>query len=147
VIGERIRVRAGTWLLGPLVWLGFASVINWTMGERHEAGDLRLYAFVQFYPMLTIPLLMFLFPARYTRSGDVFIVLGWYLLAKVLELGHVDHGIYRMGHIISGHSLKHLAAAVGAYWLFRMIRARRPIVSVPSEQMVQSSDVAESPVT
>jgi hypothetical protein len=128
-IGERIGVRAGTWLLWPLVWLGFASVLNWQAGERRDAGDLRLYGFVQFYPLVTIPLMMYLFPARYTHAGNVIIALVWYLLAKVLETGHVDHGIYRLGHIVSGHTLKHLAAGLGAYWLYRMVRDRRPILT------------------
>ena len=56
MIGDRIGLRAGMWLLWPLVWLGFASVLNWRMGESHDAGDLRLYGFVQFYPLLAIPL-------------------------------------------------------------------------------------------
>jgi hypothetical protein len=127
MIGERIGVRAGKSLLWPLVWLGFISVLNWRMGERHDAGDLRLYGFVQFYPLVTIPLMMYLFPARYTRSGAVFVALGWYLLAKVLEVSHVDHGIYGAGQLVSGHTLKHLSAALGAYWLYRMVRDRRPI--------------------
>jgi hypothetical protein len=131
IIGERIGVRAGTWLLGPLVWLGFASVVNWQIGERRDAGDLRLYGFVQFFPLLGIPLLMLLFQARYTRSGVVFIALAWYLLAKVLETGPVDHRIYSLGQVVSGHTLKHLSAATGAYCLFRMIRERRPILTAP----------------
>jgi hypothetical protein len=130
MIGERIGVRAGAWLLWPLVWLGVASVFNWHMGERRGAGDLRLYFFVQFYPLLTIPLMMYLFPARYTRSADVLVALGCYLLAKMLELGPVDHGMYGMGRMVSGHTLKHLAAALGAYWLFHQMRDRRPILSV-----------------
>jgi hypothetical protein len=131
VIGERIGVRAGVWLLGPLVWLGLASVFNWTMGEHRDAGDLRLYGFVQFYPMLTIPLMLYLFPARYTRAGDVIITLGWYLLAKLLELAPLDHGIYDLGHIVSGHTLKHLSAAMGAYWLYRMVCYRKPTAAKP----------------
>jgi hypothetical protein len=130
MIGERIGVHAGTWLLGPLVWLGFASVFNWHLGEQRDAGDLRLYGFVQFYPLVTIPLLIYLFPARYTRTGDVFVALGWYLLAKVLEVAVMDHGIFAAGHLVSGHTLKHLAAALGAYWLFHMIRYRRPLATV-----------------
>jgi hypothetical protein len=76
---------------------------------------------------VTIPLLIYLFPPRYTRASDVFIALGWYLFAKVLEVGAVDHGIYAAGQLVSGHTLKHLAAAVGAYWLYHMVRYRRPI--------------------
>ena len=130
MIGERIGVRAGTWLLWPLVWLGLVSVFNWHMSEQHHAGDLRLYGFVQFYPLVTIPLMIYLFPPRYTRGRDVIIALGWYMLAKVLELGVVDQGIYGMGQVVSGHTLKHLAAGVGAYWLFLMVKFRRPVQTV-----------------
>jgi hypothetical protein len=134
MIGERISVRAGTWLLWPLVWLGFASVLNWQMGERRHAGDLRLYGFVQFYPLVTIPLMMYLFPARYTRSGDVIVALAWYLLAKVLEAGSVDHAIYALSGTVSGHTLKHLTASLGAYWLFHRVRHRQLILTAPVPQ-------------
>jgi hypothetical protein len=129
MIGDRISVRAGAWLLWPLVWLGIASVIQWHAGEQRDAGDLRLYGFVQFYPLVTIPLLIWLFSPRYTRGGDVFVALGWYLLAKVLEIGSVDHVIYSVGGLVSGHTLKHLAAALGAYWIFLMVKYRRPILT------------------
>jgi hypothetical protein len=127
MIGERIGVRAGAWLLGPFVWLGIASVFNWHLGEQRGAGDLRLYFFVQFYPLVTIPFLLCLFPARYTRGGDVLVALGWYLLAKVVEIGFMDRGIYNAGQLVSGHTLKHLAAAAGTYWLFLMVRYRQPV--------------------
>jgi hypothetical protein len=128
MIGERISVRAGAWLLWPLVWLGFASVFNWQMGERRDAGDLRLYGFVQFYPLVVIPLMLCLFPPRYTRTGDIVAALAFYGLAKLLETSWLDHGIYALGQLISGHTLKHLAAATGAYFIFHMLRNRRPIV-------------------
>ena len=72
---------------------------------------------------------MYLFPARYTRAGDVLVALVWYLLAKGLEVGFVDHGLYAAGQLVSGHTLKHLAAASGAYWLFLMVRYRRPVAT------------------
>ena len=132
VIGERIGVRAGAWLLGPLVWLGFVSVFSWQWGEHRQAGDLRLYALVQFYPLVAIPLMMYLFPARYTRARYVFVALAWYLLAKILETGPVDSGIYDAGRLVSGHTLKHLAAALGTFWLFLMVKQRRPVLAQPS---------------
>jgi len=127
-IGERIGPRAGLWLLLPLVGLGVASVVNWHITELRDAGDLRLYGFVQFYPLVTIPLMLYFFPPRYTRAADVLIVLAWYLLAKVLEIGPVDHGIYNLGNVVSGHTLKHLAAGLGAFWLVLMVRFRHAIV-------------------
>jgi hypothetical protein len=132
MIGERISVRAGIWLLWPLVFLGLASVFNWHLGERHDAGDLRLYYFVQFYPLVAIPLLMCLFAPRYTRSGDVMVTLACYFVAKVLETGPVDHGMFGMSHVVSGHTLKHVFAGLGAYWLLHMIKYRRPIPHVIS---------------
>jgi hypothetical protein len=127
MIGERIGVRAGAWLLWPLVWLGGASVLSWELGELHGAGDLRLYGFVVFFPLLSILLLLWLFPARYTRGGDVLVALGWYVLAKVMELGFMDHAVFAAGRLVSGHTLKHLSAALGTFWLFLNVRDRRPL--------------------
>jgi hypothetical protein len=125
MIGERISVRAGAWLLGPLVWVAAVSVFQWHRAEERGAGDLRLYGFVQFFPLATIPLLMALFPPQYTHSVDAVVALGWYVLAKVLEVGAVDRGIYAAGHVVSGHTLKHIAAALGAYWILQRVRHRR----------------------
>ena len=57
------------------------------------------------------------------------VALAWYLLAKVLETGPVDHALYNMGGVVSGHTLKHLSAALGAFWLYRMVRDRRSVLA------------------
>ena len=124
VLGERIDVRFGIGLLLPLVALGIGSVWYWHASEQHGRGDLRPYYFVQFYPMLALPLLLLLLPPRYTRTSDLFIALGWYVLAKVCEHPG-DHRVYELGHVVSGHTLKHLAAATAAYWILRMLQHRR----------------------
>jgi len=120
-IAERIRVEAGLWLLGPLVLLGVGSVVNW-----HQTDDLRLYAVVQFYPLAIIPVMLCLCPPRYTGTGFIWGTLGWYVAAKILELHAVDHGIFALGQFISGHTLKHLAAATGAFWMYLYVARRRP---------------------
>jgi hypothetical protein len=48
-----------------------------------------------------------------------------YALAKGFEA--MDRPIFNMGGIISGHTLKHIAAALSAYWILRMLQLRRPI--------------------
>jgi len=89
-------------------------------------GDLRFYVLVQFYPMLMIPLLMALFPARYTRTRDIGWMVIWYLVAKVLELA--DPAVFRfLGGTMSGHALKHLAASLSIAALVFMISKREPI--------------------
>jgi hypothetical protein len=124
-IGERIDRRAGAWLLAPLLLAGAASVVLWQRSEQAGHGDLRFYLLVQFAPLVTIPLMLWLFPAKYTRTGDLLVALGFYALAKVLEVA--DQRVYSAGHLVSGHTLKHLSAALATYWLFRMLRLRRPL--------------------
>jgi hypothetical protein len=124
-IAERIAVGAGLALLGPLVALGVGSVLYWHAGETRGHGDLRLYGFVQFYPMLAIPLMIALFPARYTGTGDLGVTVAFYAVAKVFELA--DRAILSLGHLVSGHTIKHLMAALAGYWILRMLRSRIPL--------------------
>jgi hypothetical protein len=50
-------------------------------------------------------------------------VVGLYILAKLLET--FDGQVFAVGNIISGHTLKHIAAALAGYWLLRMLQNRR----------------------
>ena len=126
MIAERINVRAGLWLLPVLVLVGMSSVLQWYWSELHGAGDLRFYATVQAYSVLFV-LIVLLLPPRYTRSSDLLFVAGFYILAKVLEI--LDKPIFELGHVVSGHTLKHLAAAMTGYWVLRMLQKRHPLLS------------------
>jgi hypothetical protein len=86
IVGERIGMRAGRLLFWPLLALGAASVLYWRYTDAMGRGDLRWYALVQFFPMLAIPLMLFLFRPRYTWAGGLIAVLVLYTLAKVFEL-------------------------------------------------------------
>ena len=127
VIEERVSPKLGRWLLAPLLMLGLASVLYWHVTESAGAGDLRLYAIVQFYPLLAIPLMLALFPPLYTRGADLVGALAVYGLAKLREL--MDRAIFSAGEIISCHSLKHLAAAAAAFLILRALKRREPISS------------------
>lgn len=132
IITERIGLSAGRRLFLPLLAIGVGSAVYWRLGELHGRGDLRFYALVQFFPLLAIPLMLLLFPPRYTRTADIFGVVGWYVLAKIVEL--FDGQIFALGGLVSGHTLKHLASATAAYWIIRMLRARRPVLAHPDQQ-------------
>jgi hypothetical protein len=121
MISERISVRAGLWLLPLLLAIGILSVLQWHWSELRGAGDLRLYAAVQVYCALVL-LLVLLFPTPYTRGKDLGMVVVFYVLAKLLET--FDQQIFKILHIVSGHTLKHLAAAVAGYWILRMLMRR-----------------------
>ena len=118
-------MKAGLMSLLLFLIMGIASVIYWEFTEIHGRGDLRPYIMVQYYPMLAIPAILFLFPARYSGSKELIGVFIFYGLAKSFEL--LDAEIFSIGHIVSGHSLKHLASAAAAFWVIRMIRLRSPI--------------------
>jgi hypothetical protein len=121
VIAERVSVPAGLALFPVLQALGVGSVLLWRAGELQDHGDLRLYAAVQVYSILIL-LLLLLFPAKYTRGSDFAVVVGFYVLAKILE--ESDRQVFALGHMVSGHTLKHLAAAAAGYWILRMLKKR-----------------------
>jgi hypothetical protein len=120
---DRISARLAFWLWPFLLIIGIFSVVQWYMSELHGAGDLRLYLALQLYTGL-VALMMMLLPSHYTRSSDIAVLVLLYAVAKVFEF--YDIPIYQLfGGIISGHTLKHLAAALAAFWLIRMMWKRQ----------------------
>lgn len=127
IIADRIDSKAGnTWLLPVLIGCGIASLVYWDWTESLGRGDLRFYGFVQFYPMIAVPVVCWLFPEHhYTAGRYIAWVIAWYGLSKLLE--HYDSAIFDLlGQTISGHSLKHLAATMATLVVLRMLLARRP---------------------
>jgi hypothetical protein len=129
LIAERISLRLGLWLLPILMAVGLASVLQWNWSEIRGAGDLRFYAAVQVYAVLVV-LLALLFPRRYTHASYLAFVFGFYILAKILEM--YDKPIFAFLHVVSGHTLKHLAAAAAGYFILRMLQKRQPVQAIRS---------------
>jgi len=126
VLSERVNARLGQRLLAPLVLLGIASVLYWRWTTMHGRDDLRPYIFVQLGSLVAVLFLASFWPSRYTRGGDLFVVVGLYTLAKLCEL--LDRQIFALGGVMSGHTLKHLVAALACYWVLRMLKLREPII-------------------
>lgn len=108
IISEFINEKTGKLLLAPLLLLGILSIAVWIL-----FNDLRFYALVQFYPMLTIPVILIFF--RSDTSKTYWLLLLTYIIAKLLE--HFDHEVHEALKIVSGHSLKHIVAAIGVLGL------------------------------
>ncbi|HSB19466.1 MAG TPA: hypothetical protein VLD85_05605 [Anaeromyxobacteraceae bacterium] len=125
LVGERVDAAWGRRLLWPLVGVGLASVAYWHLTERAGVGDLRPYLLVQFYPLVALPLLLLLFPARYTGAPAYLVALAAYVAAKVTEFE--DGAVYGLGGLMSGHTLKHLLAAAGIAVIAWMLYRRRPL--------------------
>ena len=124
-IVEYIHARIGALLLGPFVVLGMLSVEVWRRGELTGVGDLRFYILVQFYPMVALPLIYWMFRSRYTNASAMWGMAGLYGLAKVLEL--LDQVVP------GGHAWKHVAGAAALWVAFRAVGNRTP---VPNEKNV-----------
>jgi len=121
-VGDRIDPRAGRALLLPMLAIGAASVVYWRATERAGAGNVVPYGILQAYAVAILLLIALWLPSRYTRGGDVYVVFAAYVVAKIAEL--LDTQLYGLGHAVSGHTLKHLAAAAGAFVVCRMLWKR-----------------------
>ena len=115
VIGERIDPHLGRRWLPLLVLVGVLSVAYWHLSELRGHGDLRPYLLVQFLPGAMIPVITLLFPSPLSKAHYIWGMLAAYAAAKVLEV--FDERIFRALDIVSGHTLKHLTAAAGVYFL------------------------------
>jgi hypothetical protein len=93
---------------------------------------LRIYAWVQFAPLLAIVLLLALFPARYSHRSYLAYGLGFYALAKVTEIADVRIASLTSG-ALSGHTLKHLLAALAPFCVYLMLRMRKKTVIARSD--------------
>ena len=122
VVSEMVSPKASLVLVGPLLLIGIGSVYYWHYTESLGRGDLRLYGIVQFLPLILIVLIfaLYKFPKNYLPyiSG----VLVFYALSRLTEF--LDHQIYNSLQFISGHTLKHLFAAVAAFCILIMLRQR-----------------------
>ena len=125
IIAEFVSLKVSRLVLWPLVVFGVFSVFYWHFTESAGRGDLRLYALVQFLPMLLIPLLLLLFKPRFTLTSGYWALLLAYVLAKVFE--YYDEGIFESLGFISGHSLKHIVAALGVFVLLHAYRKREKL--------------------
>ena len=118
VLAEHLQPRLEKILLAPAILVGIASIVVW-----HATGDLRLYVWVQFMPLLVIPAVLLLFDNPYTHGRLLLVALAVYALAKLAE--HYDGVVFEAtGKIISGHSLKHLLAALALFVVYRMLQRR-----------------------
>lgn len=125
VIVDRIDVKTGLALLGPLLAAGGASVLYWRWSVAQGAENLLPYAVVQFGAMAAMVAIALIFRSRYTRGSDVIVAIGIYFVAKAAEV--LDARIFELsGALVAGHTLKHLIAALGVAWLARMLQLRSP---------------------
>jgi hypothetical protein len=133
LLAERVHPRFGSarFLFVAMV-LATLSVVWWwwTLAPQGNlaGGDLRAYLFVQFLPMLLIPLVFWMkLPAQHPDAipaSAAWWALALYAVAKLLEVA--DHAVLETLQLLGGHPLKHLFAAAGAAVLIRAAVTGKP---------------------
>lgn len=118
ILGEHVNASCVRLALVPALVIGLLSVLWWQL-----SGDLRSYVLVQFLPVILIPAIVLLYPSRLPGAKWVWAVLVAYMVAKAFEF--LDAPVYHLLGV-SGHSLKHIAAAIGVYFVATILQARSP---------------------
>ena len=127
MLGERVSLPLARRLFPLFIVLGAASVAYWYFSEINAYGDLRGYLLVQLVPLVLIPLMLQICEPRYSRSSDIWWLLGWFVVARVCEV--LDRQIFDWLGLVSGHSLKHIAAGIAGLVYLRHLQLRRPLAA------------------
>lgn len=124
LITERVNSDIGRRSVVPLQFIGVGSVVYWLATELYSVGDLRPYIVVQAAPVLMTPIMFALYDSAYTHSHYMLYTVTCYVIAKITE--HYDAAIFKAtDEFVSGHTLKHVIAGIGFFFLSEMIRVRR----------------------
>ena len=121
-VADRISARAGlamsvtVLILGPvsvMVWATSANLLPWAL---LQGGGMLLIVLLAACPATCKPI-----PGAW--GIPLAAVIALYALAKVFELA--DHAVFELTqHLVSGHSLKHVVAALAALPVIRVMHNR-----------------------
>jgi hypothetical protein len=126
-IVDRVDVRAGLLALLPMLLIGVGTVVYWIVTERQGRGNVMPYVVLQAYAVIVLLKLAAMHPSRYTHGNAIYAVFAGYLLAKIFE--HYDRQIFELTGMVSGHTLKHVAAGLAGLPVAYMLWRRRLAVS------------------
>lgn len=105
-------------LLVPALIVGAGSVLYW-----HLTDDLRFYAWIQAVPLFTVPIVLILFPGRFTHRWLLLVALVLYVVAKITETFDDEIFVF-LGSTMSGHTIKHILSALGVLAIWLMLKRR-----------------------
>ena len=122
IIYDYVDRRVGAYLFYTLLAVGVYSILYWYYTEITGVGDLRLYAFVQFFPIVATPLILIFYHNEDLYTKQLIYVFLAYATAKVFE--HFDTQVFDVIGIVSGHTLKHLFSALAVWFIFKIYKNR-----------------------
>jgi hypothetical protein len=118
-VGDRIDVRAANALLVPAVAIAAYTVWYW-----QATDNVAPYLITQVFAAIATFAIALMLPSRYTWGAAIYWAFACFVLSKAFEA--LDQPIYRLLGVVSGHTLKHLAAAAAGFVICVML-ARRTI--------------------
>jgi hypothetical protein len=116
-VGDRIDPRAANALLVPAIAVGAGTVWYWQVTD-----NVVPYVIAQGYAAIATLAVALALPSRYTRGSDMYWACACFVIAKMCEA--FDQPMYRMLEVVSGHTLKHLAAAAAGFVICAMLARR-----------------------
>jgi hypothetical protein len=112
---DRVSPRAGVVVAVAVLLGGPMAVLVWLL-----SGNLLPWVVVQGGGMVLVVVLALRAPVVGAWRLPLAAVIAWYAVAKLLELG--DHQVYAWTQgLVSGHTLKHVAAALAAWPVIRLM--------------------------
>jgi hypothetical protein len=112
-LADRVSLLLAQRSLWPLLIAAVAAA-----GLPHAQGNVLPWALIQFGGIALVLMAACRAPLAHGLKIRWVQVIAWYALAKVLEMN--DEAVFEItGELISGHSLKHLAAACAALPIIR----------------------------
>ena len=126
VLSDRVDQRLGRIAALVLPLLAIASVVWWWAGggTGTTGGDMRWYGLLQLLFVAMVPVVLVLYPKGSLARGDLLLGVGCFVAARAL---HANDRAILEATGVSGHTLKHLAAGVAAYFVLRAVRRAQPI--------------------
>ena len=120
IVWDFVDRKSGQMTFIVLLPAGILSVLYWWYSEMNGMGDLRPYIFMQFFPMICLPFIL-IFSFSKKNVSMLGMVLVFYVLAKIFELYDLKV-LEILGY--SGHSLKHIFAAIATYFIYAYMKER-----------------------
>jgi hypothetical protein len=124
VLADRARLDGTScWALAMWLAWGPLSALLWFLGDSQGEGDLWPYTLVKVIGILACLSFLVVLRSRHTLGAIYLLGIGLYLVAGLAEAS--DAAILAATRFVSGHSLKHLLAALGVAGLALMLAKRR----------------------
>ncbi|MES2965492.1 MAG: hypothetical protein V4760_16545 [Bdellovibrionota bacterium] len=110
LIADRISARAGRWSFAALAGFALWSISMWQVFEFSTP-----YSALQAGSLVAVVLIAWLHPKGRLENRFIWLASAGYLVAKLFEVS--DAPLYELTGFVSGHSLKHVMAALAIYAL------------------------------